>query len=214
MGIKAKLRDWIFCHGVYFVLAAFKYYIANNLIAIFPSNTIRKLYYRAIIGIKIGQNTHIAMGVFITGYHSRCNITIGSNCVINRNSYFDGRTGIVIGNNVNISFGTYILTLHHDYNHPKFPVIGKEVIIKDHVWIGANVGILPGVIIGEGAVVAAGAVVTKDVEPYVVVGGVPAKRISERNRDIDYLTCFNPLFDTDIANDSRYYRTLRKQKNI
>lgn len=75
-------------------------------------------------------------------------------------------------------------------------------MIEDHAWIGARVIILPGVTVGEGAVVAAGAVVTRSVPPYAVVGGVPAKRIGERNRDLLYRTKFSPFFDTDVFDES------------
>jgi maltose O-acetyltransferase len=68
------------------------------------------------------------------------------------------------------------------------------VIIGDHVWIAYRAVILPGVTIGEGAVVAAGAVVTRDVEPFPIVAGVPAKKIGERNRNLDYQLHFSPLF--------------------
>ena len=116
--------------------------------------------------------------------------------------YLDGRVGVVVGNNVNVSFQTCILSLHHDHNAPTFPAIGGVVTIQDHAWIGARATLLPGVTIGEGAVVAAGAVVARDVAPYEVVGGVPARKIGERNRDIQYLTRFSPYFDSDIFDET------------
>ncbi|WP_461453691.1 acyltransferase [Mucilaginibacter sp.] len=94
--------------------------------------------------------------------------------------------GLTIGNNVNISTQVVIWTLHHDYNSPDFAQAGSPVIIEDYVWLCSRAIILPGVTIGEGAVVAAGAVVTKNVEPYTVVGGVPAKYIAKRNTNLNY----------------------------
>jgi acetyltransferase-like isoleucine patch superfamily enzyme len=94
----------------------------------------------------------------------------------------DARSGLVIGKNVTISTHAMIWTLHHDYNDPDFKVVGGSVRIGDYAWIGSGAIILPGVEIGEAAVVAAGAVVTKNVDPYSVVGGVPAKKIGERER--------------------------------
>ena len=75
-----------------------------------------------------------------------------------------------------------IWTLHHDYNDINFKTVGDRVKIGDYAWICSGAIILPGVEIGEGAVVAAGAVVTKNVDPYCIVGGVPAKKIGEREK--------------------------------
>jgi maltose O-acetyltransferase len=107
-----------------------------------------------------------------------------------------------IGNNVNVSFQACLLSLHHDHNDPNFSAIGAPVVIQDHAWIGARAMILPGVVVGEGAVVAAGAVVTRSVPDYAVVGGVPARVIGQRNRDLTYVTNFSPFFDTDIFDES------------
>ena len=143
------------------------------------------------------------MRTFVTGYHNKCQIEIGKNCVINRDVYLDGRSGILIGDNVNISFGVTILSLQHDHQNPDFAVSGGQVVVGNDAWIGARAIILPGVTIGRGAVIAAGAVVTKSVPDFTVVGGVPAKKIGERNAEINYLTNFNPYFDTDIFDESK-----------
>lgn len=185
-----------------FLLMGWKYYLGNNFIARFPNERLRLAYLRRAMGVSIGKDTHVSMRVFITGYWNKANVTIGDNCVINRETYIDGRTGVVIGNNVNVSFQTCILSLHHDHNAPTFPTIGGVVTIRDHAWIGARAIILPGVTIGEGAVVAAGAVVRRDVGDYEVVGGVPARKIGERNREIGYLTKFSPFFDTDVFDET------------
>ena len=87
---------------------------------------------------------------------------------------------ITIGMKVAISREAFICTASHDITKPNRPLITAPITICDGVWIGARAIILPGVTIGEGAVVAAGAVVTKDVEPWSVVGGNPAKFIKKR----------------------------------
>lgn len=92
----------------------------------------------------------------------------------------------MIGNNVGIAHNTKIYTLGHDLDDPQFKTKGKQVTICDKVFIFSNAMIMPGVTIGEGAIVLAGSVVTKDVEPWMIVGGNPAKIIRERNHDIDY----------------------------
>ncbi len=134
------------------------------------------------------------MGCFVTGRH----IEIGHNSVINRFSYLDGRVPLKIDNNVNISHYTLIQTLTHDAQSPDFVCMEKPVVIGDFVWIGARAIICLGVTVGEGAVIAAGAVVTTDVEPYTLVGSNPAKFIKNRATGLRYHTRYFPLFDTDI----------------
>jgi len=94
--------------------------------------------------------------------------------------------GLYIGSNVSISEGTAIFTLEHDPNSPTFDNRGAPVRIADYVFLGARAIVLPGVTIGEGAVVGAGAVVTRDVAPFTIVAGVPAKPIGQRSRDLAY----------------------------
>lgn len=103
-------------------------------------------------------------------------------CSIGPNVLLDARSGLVIGKNVTIARNAMIWTLHHDYNDINFKTVGDRVKIGDYAWICSGAIILPGVEIGEGAVVAAGAVVTKNVDPYCIVGGVPAKKIGEREK--------------------------------
>lgn len=87
---------------------------------------------------------------------------------------------ITIGSKVAVSRGVFICTASHDVAYRNLPLITAPVEIKDGVWIGAFATILPGVTIGEGAVVAACSVVTKDVPPFSVVAGCPARVIKER----------------------------------
>ena len=106
------------------------------------------------------------------------NITIGKNVFINSGCHFQDQGGVWIGDDVLIGHNVVFATINHDLeakNNRKNHY--KPITVKDHVWIGSNVTVLPGVTIGEWAVAAAGAVITKDVEPYTVVGGVPAKFI-------------------------------------
>ncbi|PUE09148.1 acetyltransferase [Limnohabitans sp. T6-5] len=196
------IKNLLLKSSLYYLAAALKYYIGNSFVAYFPFEIIRKIFYRNVLGVSIGRETHISMRLFFTGYHNRCLVEIGNNCVLNRQIYLDGRSGVYIGNNVNISFQACLLSLHHDHNDPGFAATGAPIIIKDHAWIGARAIILPGVTIGEGAVVAAGAVVTRSVPDYAVVGGVPAKVIGERYQHIAYKTSFSPFFDTDIFDES------------
>ena len=107
---------------------------------------------------------------------------LGERNVINFGCLFDGRKFHVrTGHDVSIGPEASILTLGHDPQSTEFADRGGDVIIGNRVWIGYRALILPGVTIGEGAVVGAGAVVTKDVEPFTIVGGNPAKKIGDRN---------------------------------
>jgi acetyltransferase-like isoleucine patch superfamily enzyme len=106
------------------------------------------------------------------------NITIGKNVFINSGCHFQDQGGIVIGDNTLIGHNVVLATINHDLN----PLNNRKnhyapINIASNVWIGSNATVLSGVTIGEWAVIAAGAVVTKDVPPYTVVGGVPAKVI-------------------------------------
>lgn len=114
-------------------------------------------------------------------------LVIGNGCSIGPKVLLDARKGLKIGNSVTIAYDAIIWTLHHDMNASDFRTIGANTTIDDYAWICSRSIILPGVHIGEGAVIASGAVVTKDVEPYTVVGGIPAKKIGERkNRELNY----------------------------
>lgn len=106
-------------------------------------------------------------------------INIGDNVFINRNCMLVSRKSITIGNGTTIGPNTIIYD--HDHNFSGNPADSeKEIIIDSDVWIGGSCVILKGVKIGTGAIVAAGSVVIKDVAPYVIVGGVPARKIKDR----------------------------------
>ena len=171
-------------------LAWLRIAIANYVIAAFPSYAVRHAYYRYICGMKLGKNAHIMKDVFVLDPQR---IQIGDNSVVNNGCRLDGRGDLYIGDNVSVSFDVQIYTMSHDYNDPHFSGVFGPVRIEDYVWLCARSTILPGVTIGRGAVVAAGAVVTTDVAPFTVVGGVPAKQIDQRNPAIRYrLDFFRP----------------------
>ena len=118
----------------------------------------------------------------------------GKNSVINWGCYLDNRRGIYIGDNVGIAHNVKIYTLGHDMDDPKFGTKGAPVQINDNVFIFSNAMIMPGVSIGEGAIVLTGSVVTKDVEPWTIVGGNPAKKIRERKKQVDYKQIYRYWF--------------------
>jgi acetyltransferase-like isoleucine patch superfamily enzyme len=149
-----------------------------------PSHVVRRLLYKHLLRIHIATGTSIHRGC---RFYKPRGVQIGALTVINRDVLLDGRMGLIIGDNVSVSEGVAIFTLEHDPNSPEFANRGAPVHIADRTFIGARAIILPGVTVGEGAVVAAGAVVTHDVPPYAIVGGVPARPIGERCRDLSYM---------------------------
>ena len=159
-------------------------FLFTSIVAYIPSQIVRKLILKYILRLKISKNV-----VIYAGFEMRkpWKISIDSGTVLGHNAILDGKKGIKIGKNVNFSSEVMIWTLQHDYNNPSFSVKGGEVIIEDYVWISTRAIILPNVRIGKGAVVAAGAVVTKDIPPFTIVGGIPAKKIGERNKELNYV---------------------------
>lgn len=139
-------------------------------------------------GIELGENTIVMHGAVLHVYNFRglpnAGITIGKDSLVGEYSVIRGQGGVTIGDRVYTSPFTQIIAVNHVFNDVKRPFVdqgitAEGIIIEDDVWLGANAVITDGVHIGQGAVVAAGAVVTKDVPPYTVVGGVPAKVIKK-----------------------------------
>ena len=158
-------------------------FLILQVIGIIPSQTIRNYLYAKHFKLNIGDNTVIYNSCHLRDPHK---ITIGNNSSIGDRCILDGRSGLTIGDSVNMSTEAWIWTLQHDPHDPDFAAVGAPVVIEDYAWISCRTIILPGVTIGRGAVVAAGAVVTKSVEPYAIVGGVPAKKIGDRNTNLNY----------------------------
>lgn len=113
-------------------------------------------------------------------------IKIDSGAIIGTDAILDGRRGINIGRDVNLSSEVAIWTLQHDHRDEMFGTFGGPVTIRDRAWVSFRATILPGVTIGEGAVVAAGSVVTKDVADFDIVGGIPARPIGRRTTRLSY----------------------------
>jgi maltose O-acetyltransferase len=148
-----------------------------------PSHHVRTFFYR-LGGMWIGQGSSIHMGAV---FYDIKHISVGEDTIIGENAVLDGRDKLVIGNHVDIASEVMIYNCQHDIHDKDFAAKPEQVVIHDYVFIGPRAIILPGVTLGKGAVVAAGAVVTKNVPDFAIVGGIPAKVIGERkSKDLQY----------------------------
>jgi len=168
-------------------VAAYGY---NNFVSRVPFHFLRRWYLKTYLGgIEGGSQVQMSCR-FLQGRK----VFLGKRNIINFGCLFDGRRfAIRTGDDVSIGPEAAILTLGHDPQSGSFADRGGEVIMEDKVWIGFRATILPGVRIGTGAVVAAGAVVTKSIEPFSIVAGMPARKIGERNPKLDYQLSYKPF---------------------
>ncbi|MDP2585410.1 MAG: DapH/DapD/GlmU-related protein [Candidatus Levybacteria bacterium] len=154
-----------------------------HIAGIIPSHFIRRFFYR-LGGVKIGKGSTLHMGA---RFYNPANVKIGEDSIIGEGAVLDGRDKLIIGNHVDIATDVMIYNAQHNIKDPNFCAISAPVVIQDYVFIGPRAIILPGVTIKKGAVVGAGAVVTRDVEVGIIVGGVPAKQIGVREiKDLNY----------------------------
>ena len=158
-------------------------FVYNTFVGRIPFYSLRRAYLRMWLG-NFGPGTRVHRGCRILNGRK---VHLGKRNVINYGCFLDGRKfHIYVGNDVSIGPNATILTLGHDPQSSDFADRGGDVVIGSHVWIGYGAIVLPKVTVGEGAVVVAGAVVTKDVEPFAIVAGNPAGKIGERTRVLDY----------------------------
>jgi len=170
-------------------ISSLVYFFINSFVLRLPSRSLRRLVLSKCLG-RLGKNSSFLRFVEIRNGR---NISIGNHTVINQRVLLDGRGGkLIIGENVDIAQDTNIWTLGHDphgdYHEPK----GGNVTIEDYVWIASRVTILPNIIIGRGAVVAANSVVTKDVPAMAIVAGAPAKIVGTRKSKLLYNLDYKP----------------------
>ena len=149
------------------------------IVGVIPSHTVRNFFYR-LSGIKIGKGATLHMGA---RFYQPKNIVIGEGAIIGSRVFLDGRASLTIGKHTDIASEAMIYNSEHDLSDPAFKAREEPVEIGDYVFIGPRVIVLPDVKISDGAIVAAGAVVTKDVAEFSVVGGIPANVIGERRNN-------------------------------
>lgn len=174
-----------------FLNLLFSDYISNHYINKIPFYAIRHFYYRNVVGLKMGKGSSIHLNTYIRG----SNIVIGENTVINRQCNLSGKGSLVIGSNTSISQSVYIVTADHDVHSDDFALRYHNINIGNYVFVGSRATIIGNVTIGDGSVICAGAIVTKDVKEYTIVAGIPAKPIGIRRKDLKYNPKWMGLFD-------------------
>jgi acetyltransferase-like isoleucine patch superfamily enzyme len=156
--------------------------LSADAVGSLPSRRARMAYYRRA-GLTAEDRVVIHRGL---EYRNAGGITIGAGTIVGFDCILDGRGELVLGQNVNLSSEVAIWTMQHDHRDPQFGVVARRVVVEDRAWLSFRCTVLPGVTIGEGAVVAAGAVVTADVPAFAVMAGVPAVQVSERPHELEY----------------------------
>ena len=154
-----------------------------RFVGFIPLHFVRKIFYLASsVDMPWDSTIHIGANFF-----KPSNITIGHDTIIGDHCFMDGRAPLKIGNHVGIASQVLIYNDEHDINSPDYGNSFGPVEIGDYVFIGPRAIILPNIKIGKGAIVAAGAIVTKDIPEFEIWGGVPAKKIGDReNKNLDY----------------------------
>lgn len=147
-----------------------------RFVGFIPIHFVRKFFY-ILSGIEIPLDSTIHIGA---NFFNPSNVSIGHDTIVGDHCFLDGRASLTIGNHVGIASQVLIYNDEHDINSSNYGNSFGPVTIGDYVFIGPRVIILPNTKIGKGAVIAAGAVVTKDIPEYEIWGGVPAKKISDR----------------------------------
>ncbi|MDD4027178.1 MAG: acyltransferase [Candidatus Shapirobacteria bacterium] len=154
-----------------------------RIIGIIPIHFIRKFFY-IVSGIDMSWNSTIHIGV---NFFKPSNIKIGNDTIIGDHCFLDGRAKLTIGNHVGIASQVLIYNDEHNIHSDNYENSFGPIEIGDYVFIGPRAIILPDIKIGKGAVVAAGAVVTKNIPDFEIWGGVPAQKIGERkNKNPNY----------------------------
>jgi acetyltransferase-like isoleucine patch superfamily enzyme len=168
-------------------------WLLNHLVNRIPLATARMTCY-ARFGVAF-EDPRTGIIMLDTEVHAPNRLSIGRDTAVGKRCVLDARGSITVGRDVNISSYARLQTAKHVVNDPDFLHMYSPIVVEDRAWIAEGAIVLGGVTIGTGAVVAANAVVTKNVEPYTIVGGVPAKPIGKRARDLRYHLSWRPNWE-------------------
>jgi maltose O-acetyltransferase len=162
----------------------------NQLLRV-PGHRFRHAILRHVVGWEIGDRCALERNIHIT---ARGGVRMGNRCNINHGVLLDGGGGLALGSLVNVSPEALLLTTEHDPESPAFEGRDRQVVVGDRVWIASRAIVLPGTTIGEGTVVAAGAVVRGDVPPWSIVAGNPARVVKRRSSEAQAELAFYQRF--------------------
>lgn len=182
MSVQAKINNY---------LGLFVEKLWNYVFTYVPLHSVRGCYLKLFLK-DYSFSSSVLMGVKIRCFRG---VEIGEHSVINQQVILDGRNGLTIGSNVDIAVGSHIWTMEHDPQSDFHDCKGGHTIIEDYAWISSRVTVLPGLVIGKGAVVASGSVVTKNVAAKSIVAGIPAKCIGERKSNLKYTLSYKPFLE-------------------
>jgi acetyltransferase-like isoleucine patch superfamily enzyme len=165
-------------------------WVLNHVVNRIPLAAPRMRAYAAL-GVRLAD---VRSGVIMLGTEvfAPRRLEIGAGTIVGPRCLLDARGGIKLGRNVNVTGHTRFMTAKHDVHDPDFQAIFDPAVVGDRAWIALGATILGGVTIGEGAVVAANATVTRDVAPFAIVAGTPARPVGERTRDLRYDLRYRP----------------------
>ena len=182
-----------------------RYYFNYKKNFIFDKYRMKKMQFKSIErGIRLSED----LGLFNTE-----NIKIGEYVFLGKQAYIDAVDTVEIGSGTMIGPRVTIISSNHNYDGEELrsipydnKIYKRPVIIKENVWIGSNVCILPGVEIGEGAVIGMGSIVNKNIPPYAIAVGNPAKIIKYRNKDVYLkLKCEDKIYNKKYAGKGFIY---------
>jgi putative colanic acid biosynthesis acetyltransferase WcaF len=162
----------------------------NAVVCHVPLRWLRMAWLRAS-GAQLGAGSAVFWGT--TVFNAR-DLVLGDRTVVSFRCVLDARGGLRFGEDVVVASDVQLITGGHDIDHPGFAPFFRAVEVGDRVWLASRTTVLAGVRLGTGAVVAAGAVVAKDVPDFTVVAGVPARPVRERSQQLDYRIGGHPRF--------------------
>jgi putative colanic acid biosynthesis acetyltransferase WcaF len=157
--------------------------IFNLVITHLPGHWLRLAWLRWL-GASLGRGTIVFRGTMVLGAQ---HLVLAERVQVGFRVVLDARGGLTVAEDVLLSSDCQLITANHNVDSPDFERQVAPINIGDHAWVATRAMVLAGVTVGRGAVVAAGGVATRDVAPLTIVGGVPARPISERSGGLDYL---------------------------